>query len=480
MRAAIYTRVSRGNEGEETSTGIQEEKCRALCELKDWPVAEVFTDVGISGFKKVRRPGYEAMLAAAEAGRFDVVVIYKLDRLTRQTRQLLDVVDVLQDTGVGLVSVNDPGIDTTSPIGRLVLTIIGAVAQLEAETIRLRTKDGHQARARRGEAHYGGARPFGWDDDRLALHPEEAPALRDVVERYAGGEGLKVLARWLNDEGFTTSAGKPFTPNRLARIMKQPRLIGMREHRGAVYESAIEPLIDMETWEQVQRRGGGQVEVRDGIVLKVGGDRKWRTNDVTLLSGFLVCHCGEKMIYSGPQKHSYFCTSPNCSTRVNANLAEKVVVPQVTNLLAGLETMRGEGKQRIAKAKAQIDEIEAKLRRLREVFVLEGDVPADEYRALREPLVQELDRLKASIAAEEETRTRVVPAKGKQTLDQWWKGASVTERRQALDRVVEGIVVLPADEVRAELDSRRAGWPVGNRWEVLTRNRLKVNWRQGV
>lgn len=254
----------------------------------------------------------------------------------------------------------------------------------------------------------------------------------------------------------------------------------MREHRGSGYESDIEPLIDMGTWERVQRRGGGQVELRDGVLIKVGGDGKWRTNDVTLLSGFLVCHCDSKMTYSGPKKHSYFCESPNCSTRVNAGRAEAAVVPQVTNLLAALETMLGGGEERIAQAEAAKEEVEAKLRRLREVFVLEGDVPADEYRALREPLVQELDRLKASVDAEEQTLTELVPAKGKRTLDQWWDAASVTERRQALSRVVEGILVRSADEVRAELDSRRTGWPAGNRWDVLTRNRIKIRWREDV
>ena len=114
MRAAIYTRISTlDSEGEETSTARQEEDCRRYASERKWRVVETFTDVGLSGWnKKVHRPGLEAMLTSVRSGQVDMVVIYKLDRLTRRVLHLLDIVRILEDSKCGFASVNDPGIDT--------------------------------------------------------------------------------------------------------------------------------------------------------------------------------------------------------------------------------------------------------------------------------------------------------------------------------------------------------------------------------
>ena len=120
-RVAIYARTSTSDKGQDI--GLQTDELTALAVQRDWRVVEVYKDEGLSG-SKTQRPGLDAMLADAQAGRFDVVVVFKLDRLGRSTSHLLHVLDLLKGWGVGFTSARDPGIDTTTPQGRLLLHLL--------------------------------------------------------------------------------------------------------------------------------------------------------------------------------------------------------------------------------------------------------------------------------------------------------------------------------------------------------------------
>ena len=125
VRAALYARVSTTGHGQDV--GLQLEELRQVAAQRGWAVHEEYVDAGVSG-AKTRRPALDRLLADAREGRVDVVAIWKLDRLARSVSHLLELADSLNAWGVGLVSVRDAHVDTTTPAGRFTLQILGAVA----------------------------------------------------------------------------------------------------------------------------------------------------------------------------------------------------------------------------------------------------------------------------------------------------------------------------------------------------------------
>ena len=178
IRAAIYARVSTTGHGQDV--GLQVEELERVAKQRGWVVTEdhVYTDQGVSG-AKASRPALDKMMEDAAKGRFDIIAVWKLDRLARSVIHLLDVVESLQAWGVGLVSVRDAHVDTTTPAGRFSLQILGAVAELERSLIQERVKAG-VARAQAAGKHCG----------RPTVELDLRPALSMMRE----GHGLKATA----------------------------------------------------------------------------------------------------------------------------------------------------------------------------------------------------------------------------------------------------------------------------------------------
>lgn len=150
-RVAIYGRVSTIGRGQDV--GLQLEELRRAAADRGWRVVAEFVDDGVSG-TRTSRPSLDRMMTAARDGKFDLVAVWKLDRLGRSLQHLLRVLDDLTGTGVGFVSLRDAGIDTTTPSGRLMLAMVGAFAEFERALIVERVKAGVD-RAKASGKHCG-------------------------------------------------------------------------------------------------------------------------------------------------------------------------------------------------------------------------------------------------------------------------------------------------------------------------------------
>lgn len=145
MRAAIYARVSTANHGQDVS--LQTRELREYCERRGWQIFGEYVDVGISGTKE-KRPELDRLLADAHRRRFDAVIVWKFDRFARSVSHLLKALETFQALGIEFVSLTE-GIDTSTPAGRMVFTVLGAVAELERSLIVERVKAGlRNARAK--------------------------------------------------------------------------------------------------------------------------------------------------------------------------------------------------------------------------------------------------------------------------------------------------------------------------------------------
>jgi len=218
-QAVIYARVSTAGQAGGTSLTGQLEACRAAAARHGWEVTSECVDAGESGARAVR-PALAEVMDLVGSGGVDVLIVYRLDRLARSTIHLLTLVQQLEAAGVRLVSTSE-AIDTRTPTGRMTMTVLGSVAELERETIRTRTREGVARRVAQG-GWVSSTPPFGYravPDTRsgmrgviLAIDPVQAATIREmcrllVAERVP----LTQATAALNAAGHRTASGKPWT-----------------------------------------------------------------------------------------------------------------------------------------------------------------------------------------------------------------------------------------------------------------------------
>lgn len=223
-RAAIYARVSTGNQVDGTSIDSQRDHCRAAARLFGCTVTGEYVDAGVSGAKD-SRPALDEMLAAAAAGTIDVVVVAKLDRLGRSLLHLLTLMKRLDALGVRVVSASD-NIDTKTPAGRMMLQLLGVFAEFERERIRERSREGVRRRVEDGgfvcsTPPYGYRTvpdPSGRRGVVLAIDPAQARCIREIYRLLVQQRTqLTRAVEILNNAGHRSSSGVPWTSGTLAR-----------------------------------------------------------------------------------------------------------------------------------------------------------------------------------------------------------------------------------------------------------------------
>jgi site-specific DNA recombinase len=330
---ALYARVSTEDQAERQTVQAQLDFLRKYCDLHQLPIAGEYVDDGISGATELdRRPEGRRLLDDAEAGRFGVVLVYRLDRLGRSLSALLAAHDMLEAAGVAIKSGTEP-FDTTSPIGTFLFQLLGSLAQLERATITERMVMGRDRVAKNGK-HTGGPIPLGYDVDTEGkfvpsarpvpeLDITEAELVRDLFRRVADGTSIMAETKRLNalgvqpvkrysrskrhPEGTTLTVTDSFSPARLSFILSNPVYLGesrLASRNGALVRPAP-ALVDRATW--------------DAVRASLSRNRKMSMKNakrVYLLRGLMTCeNCGmgfSGRTWMGPdgrQWHHYRCNS---------------------------------------------------------------------------------------------------------------------------------------------------------------------------
>ena len=308
VRCAIYTRKSteEGLDQAYNSLAAQHDAAEAYIRSQvgdGWTlVPDEYCDAAISG-GTMDRPALRRLLADVEAGKVDMVVVYKIDRLSRSLLDFAEIAKLLETRGAGFVSVTEK-FDTSSAIGKLHLNIILSFAQFERELASERIRDKVAASKKKG-LWMGGHPPLGYDveDRRLVINPQEAETIRDMFERFAVCRSLTELTRELQAEGVTTKTfnnrkgelhhGKPITPSVLHHILRNPIYIGKVRHKDNLYEGQHDAILPLDLWDEVQ--GVFQVSPR-----RRG---KKHTLSSSPLNGLITCaHCDCAMVHTTTRK----------------------------------------------------------------------------------------------------------------------------------------------------------------------------------
>ena len=248
-KIAIYIRVSTARQDQEGySIPLQKERLFAFCKAKGWVVAGLFVDPGHSG-SSLERPGITALIAGIEAGKFDAVLVYKLDRLSRSQKDTLYLIeDVFMANGVDFVSMQE-SFDTGSIYGRAMIGVLSVFAQMERETITERTLMGRAGRAEEGLWHGGGTSPIGYDyiDGELVVNETEAEQVRMVYDLFASGFSVTEITRRM--EGYTTKHGDWSHTSTVGNVLDNPLYAGTVHFDGATgegkHKAVVAPGVDM-------------------------------------------------------------------------------------------------------------------------------------------------------------------------------------------------------------------------------------------
>ncbi|WP_325545171.1 recombinase family protein [Sphingopyxis sp.] len=269
VRCAIYTRKSTedGLEQEFNSLHAQREACEAYIlsqRHEGWTlIPDDYDDGGFSG-GSMARPGLQRLLADVETGRVDVIVVYKVDRLTRSLADFAKIVERLDAKEASFVSVTQ-AFNTTTSMGRLTLNVLLSFAQFEREVTSERIRDKIAASKKKG-LWMGGPVPLGYvvKDRKLVVEPAEAEQVRHIMRRYVGSGSSTILLAVLAADGVRTKiqrqtsgphrGGIPFARGSLFHLLKNPVYRGMIVHKGEAYPGEHEPIVDEELWNEVQSR----------------------------------------------------------------------------------------------------------------------------------------------------------------------------------------------------------------------------------
>ncbi|MCU7557961.1 recombinase family protein [Macrococcus capreoli] len=434
-RAAIYTRVSSALQRDNFSISGQRKLLEDVCKRNDWEVYQVYTDNGLTG-KNMNRPALLQMNEDAKNGKFDVILIYRLNRLARNTKHMIDMVDFYNKYNVEVYS-DTERFDTSTASGRLMLQILASMAEYDRNQILENMLTGLISRANSG--YYNGGQVLGYSQvpgnkRALLIAEDEAIIVKRIFKEYASGRGYRAIANALNKDGYRTKKDNPFDISAIKYILSNVLYIGKvrylqytgwneKRRRGynpkpIIVEGKHTPIVDKDLWDKVQAR---RKKASKHPMINGKGEN--------LLTGLVRCPaCGSahaasnttNTLKSGEKKRIryYSCSqfrnkgASVCSANsIRADIAEayvfkriqevifndKVLQQVLDNVNKNLETKPTEMNQQITHKKQQLEEIQVKLNNLNIALSTSPDL-IHTLKATIEEYMSTIEALKTTIA----------------------------------------------------------------------------------
>src|SRR5690625_3136202 len=255
MKTAIYVRVSTEEQAKEGySVSAQMKRLKAFTVSQGWDIHDVYADEGIRA-KNTKRPQLQRMIKDIKSDKVDVVLVYRLDRLTRSVFDLYKLLETFEKHDCKFKSATEV-YDTTTAMGRMFITIVAALAQWERENMGERIAFGFEEKVRQGKCPLNEA-PIGFDlnreESKLYINPVEAETVRTIFDKYLSGLGSGKLCNYLNDNDIRTKRGNKWVSDTLFKVLKSPVPAGGIRWAGKTYWDMHEPIVSREDWKEAQR-----------------------------------------------------------------------------------------------------------------------------------------------------------------------------------------------------------------------------------
>jgi len=337
-QCAIYTRVSTDLQAEKefSSCESQEQKIRSFIESQDnWQIFKVYSDAGYTG-ANTNRPALQELLEDIKQNKIDIILAYKIDRLTRSPKDFYQLIEVFDKYQTDFISITER-FDTSTPAGRLLRNIMLTFAQFERELTSERTKDKMLERAKKG-LYNGGNAPFGYQrkNKKLVINQKEAEIIRLIFDTYVETGSLGKLYDFLKEKNIKNKQGENFSKPILKFILKNTTYTGKFKYAGQIYQGIHQPIISEKLFELAQKTHKKRI-------------RKFRVYRDFLFGGLVNCEkCGYKMTPcfvnkwpEGKLKRYYYyrCTSTHhkswqaCPVKqVNADRLEEYILENLERI----------------------------------------------------------------------------------------------------------------------------------------------------
>ena len=481
-RHVVYTRVSTEDQAREgVSLAAQKDACLTLCKLRNLTNADAVEDAGFSA-KSLKRPGITGILEAVKAGQVQTLVVWRLDRLTRNLRDLLDLVECFDQHKVALVSVMEQ-LDTGSPMGRLMLSMLGAVAQWERESIAERVKLGIRHRKSLG-GFTGGYPPTattvigGPGSRKMIPDPQWSAIASQAWQRVTDGASLAEVAAWLKAQGVpppragSKAANPAWNKQNVQEWLTNPRLVGVLVER-SVFEACKHTLSGRSSPKNPNGKAINRVAL---------SDRVWP------LHGIARCaHCGSALAGSvsygrGGVPHYYLrciyrlkgkgCKAPDIAAGMWEDAVVELLVQSAHgqgDLMAALEAemkqqrqLEGPARERRDAITLQRDSIQQRLDRLIDL-VAGGDAPGKSVApkiAELQLAIDECDRQRMTCEAEIAMASMTV-ANAEHMLDHWRQRIAGLAQQSPEVKRQTLMAVLKEAHLGLGKDIRLVFWPLG-------------------
>lgn len=410
MRVGLYPRVSGHEQEDNYSIPEQIDRMKKYCESKDWMVHKIYTDSVYSG-SNMDRPGLQEMIKDCEEGKIDMVLVYKLDRLSRSQKDTMYLIeDVFEKNGVGFTSMTE-NFDTSTPHGKFIVGILAVFSQLERSRITERTMSGKDGRAKEGKWHGGKWVPIGYDfvDSFLWVNKYEAMQVREIADLFLKGTPVRTIERLVTEKGYKHKHGN-WDAKTIRRVLSNPVNVGMIKHRDTWYRGLHDPILDKKTFDAIQ-------ELMEHRRTEYGAARPHQS----LLGGILYCkNCGARyarqsyngvfyyICYSRSKKMKKMIKDPTCkNTNYRMEALEKAILDEIHKLAIDpnrVEEVRetrpvSDVAEKIKAITSEIAKIDTQISKVMDLYALgtiDLDVISDKVAALngqKTSLTKELESL---------------------------------------------------------------------------------------
>lgn len=426
MRVGLYPRVSGHEQEDNYSIPDQIDRMKKYCESRDWMVYKIYTDSGFTG-SNMERPGLQDMIKDVEKGKLDMVLVYKLDRLSRSQKDTLYLIeDVFDKHGVSFTSITE-NFDTSTPFGKATLGMLAVFAQLEREKIKERTMAGKDGRAKEGKWHGGRWIPIGYEyiDGLLVQNEFEIVQIREIADLFLKGTPVRTIERICSKKGFRHKHGE-WNSKTIKRVLSNPTNIGMIKNRDKWYKGIHDPIFDQKTFDAIQEL---MKERRE----QYGSFKAHKS----LLGGILYCkNCGGRyarqrwnehyvyMCYSRAKTMKAMIKDPTCKNKnYRMEVLETAILSEIHKLAVDpgrIEQVRenrpvSDIAEKIKAIKSEIEKIDKQISKMMDLYAL-GTIDLDvisgkvgEMNASKAALTKELESMNVprteNVMTEDEIRS---------------------------------------------------------------------------
>lgn len=438
--AALYIRVSTDAQREEGySIDAQKEALIAYCTMKKIENYELFIDGGFTG-SNLERPEMQRMIKKAKKKEITHCIVYKLDRLSRSQRDTLYLIeDILNPHGVDFISINET-MDTSTPMGRLMLGILSAFAQLERENIRERTQMGMLERVKKGYWMGGGRVPFGYDydsDKGILVPNDDAKTVKKIYDYYLKGLSAQAIANMVG-----------LKYDRLViQILTRKSNLGIIPYKGKEYQGRHEAIINRNTYDRAMQRMAER-------------SKNHVSSSNNLLTGLLVCgKCGAKMhyqvwgkgdkkisCYSQQTNKSYLVKDPNCNQpKFWKEDIEEIVVKDLFQFSLKQRNAPDRSVEKhsiIEQLEEQQKTLEVKMKRLYNLYADDGnEILLDTINECKRKYQQLENQIKLQQEQNLILKTRNEIRSTVENLEEVWDILTVQEQKNIVNTLIEEIII---------------------------------------